>query len=452
MMNWIASVIPKRFVSSEVLEILIRGATIAFLIQIAGNVIGYAGQIMIARWLGVSGYGVFTYLITWAQVFTIGALVGLDLGLVRFIPEYFLRQDWQRLRGILRWSRYLVLVAGIILAAASILILYFARPIQSSTITIVVGSLLIPLAALAEIQTQIIRSTKRIGWAYAPTLLLQPLLLLIVAYGFLRILGVLTDVYSLLAMLLAFCLIVTLQSVIIQRIYSGITRNIVEIYEANGWLKVSFPLLLNSVFIVILLRVDTLAVGYLLGPEEVGIYGAAVKTATIIGITLFATNTIVAPLITSYYTRRDMGGLQNVISLATLVSFGSSLVIGLGVVLFSRPILSAFGVEFVRGRTPLLILIVGQMFNVGSGSVALLMLLTGHERQSMIVLGCCALITCLSCFIAIPIFGITGAAIASIFGLSLFNVWSYRLVVRNLGIKPSIFYAVKKLVGSRTEI
>ncbi len=396
--------------------------------------------------MGVSGYGVFTYLITWAQVFTVGALVGMDLGLVRFIPEYILRQDREHLSGILRWSRRLGLVTGITLAATSATILIFARPIQSSILTIVLGSLLIPLSALAGIQTEIVRSTRRIGWAYAPTILLQPLLLMAVAFGFLRILGALTDNFALLALLISLGLIVATQSGVIHQIFSELIRNVSAVKDVNGWLKVFFPLLMNSFFIILLLRVDTLAVGYVLGPEAVGIYSAAVKTASIVGLTLFATNTIIAPLITSYYTRRDMVGLQNVISLATLVSFGASLAIGLGVVLFNRPILSAFGGEFVRGRIPLLILIVGQLVNVGSGSVAFLMLLTGLERQSIVILGCCVLITGVSCLIAIPIFGIAGAALASIIGLSLFNILANRLVVKNLGIRPSIFFAMRKLL------
>jgi O-antigen/teichoic acid export membrane protein len=440
-----SSHVGNRLGSSDVIGILFRGASIAMFIQIAGNGIGYAGQILLARWLGVGNYGNFTYLITWAQVFTIGALVGMDLGIVRFVPEYIFHKDQQRLRGILRWSRLLVLMAGIPLAGASAWILYFVRPIPSSTITLLLGSLLIPLFALSGIQTEIIRSIKRIAWAYGPPILLQPFLLLGVAYAFVRVLGGLTDFLSLVALLISICFVVLLQGVVIRKAFSELTRNGPAIYEARGWLKVSFPLLFNSIFSILLLRVDTLAVGYYLGSEEVGIYGAAVKTATMIGITLLAANTIVAPLITSYFTRRDMAGLQDIVSLATLGSFGLSLVIGLGVMLLSGPILGAFGGEFVRARFPLLILIIGQLVNVGSGSVGLLMVLTGYERQSVFVLGCCALITSVFCIVVIPSFGIIGAAAVSMFGLSLWNVWAYRLVVKNIGIRPSIFFAMRKI-------
>lgn len=449
MKDRIISWVPKRFGPPEIFGVLFRGASIALLIQIAGNGIGYIGQILLARWLGANGYGIFSYLITWAQVFTIVALIGMDLGIVRFIPEYIARQDWQRLSGMLHWSRRLGLGAGILLAAASAFILFFLRPVSSSAITLLLGSLLIPLGVLAEVQTEILRSTKRIGWAYGPTVLIQPLLLLGLVYTLLRILGGLKDYFSILALVGSMCLVVMLQALKIQQIFSETIQNVSAIYEGHAWLKVFFPLLFNSIFIVILLRVDTLVVGYFKGAAEVGIYSAAVKTSAIVGLTLFAINSIVAPLIASYYARRDMAGLQNVVSLATLGSFSAAVIIGLGVILFNGTILGAFGAEFIRGRLPLFILLFGQFVNVGSGSIGLLMQLTGFERQSMWVLCCCSLMTGIACVVVVPLFGIVGAAIVSVAGLLLWNVWIYRLVVKNLGIHASIFFAIKNAVWIR---
>ncbi len=449
MRELVSHALPKRFHSLDVANVLIRGTSIALFIQIAGNGIGYIGQILLARWLGVNHYGVYTYLFTWVQVFTIGALLGVDLGVVRFVPEFLFREDYEHLSGILRWARSLVLTAGLILAVASALILTIFRPIQSSLLTILIGSFSIPLFALIVVQTEIIRSAKRIAWAYAPPILIQPLIILAVAYGFMTVLGELTDFYAIAALLIAQFLIVILPSFIIHRVFSALTKNVPAVFETKRWLGVSLPLLVYSIFAIIIPRIDTLAIGLFLGSEEVGIYSAAVKTATIIGITLAAANTIVGPMIASYYSRRDMAGLQDVVSLATLGSFGASLVIALGLVLFSGPLLGTFGEEFIRARIPLFLLIIGYLINVGAGSVGPLMILTGHERQSMFVLGWCALIIGVSCCIVIPWFGIIGAAAISMLGFFLWNAWIYRLVVKNLGIHPSIFFAVRRFFFSK---
>jgi O-antigen/teichoic acid export membrane protein len=259
--------------------------------------------------------------------------------------------------------------------------------------------------------------------------------------------GNVKEYYSLLAMLICLWIIIAIQGEVVQKVFIEFSGTATPKYEIKGWLKVSLPLLLNSIFSIIVLRVDILVVGYYLGSEEVGIYSAAVKTAAIVGMTLFAANTIVAPLISSYYAHRDMTGLQDVVSLATLGSFWPSLIIGLGVVLFSTPLLEVFGAEFVNARIPLILLIIGQLVNVGSGSVGLLLVYTGYERLSMYSVGVCALIISISCWIVVPAFGIIGAATVSMLGFSLWNIWAYRLVVKNLGIHPSIIFAMKKYVS-----
>ena len=438
-----------RLHSPDIVGILARGTIIAFLIQITGNGVGYAAQILLARWLGAGAYGTYSYLITWAQVFTMGALLGLDLSIVRFIPEYLLQHDRARLCGILRWSWVLVLAFGIVLAGISFLALLFLHPIHSEVITLILCSLLIPMLALSEIQTQVIRSTQRIGWAYAPPILLQPLLLLGLAYFVLQILGVLTDYTSLVAVMVSLGVIITLQGGVIQRLFAGQVKNTLPSYEIKKWLKVSIPLLFNSIFSIIVVRVDLLMVGYFLGSEQVGIYSAAVRTAAIVGISLFAANTIVAPLIASHYARRDMAGLQDVVSFSTMVSFWPSLIIGLAVILLSKPLLGVFGEQFIQARIPLIILIAGQLVNVGSGSVGFLMVLTGHEKQSMVVVGVCALIITTACSMVVPAFGIIGAAIVSMLGMALWNIWIYLLVVRNLGIHASIFFAIGKFIKAK---
>ena len=449
--NSLLSFLRRRVGSPDALKILVRGAGTVLLVQGIGNAIGYIGQILMARWLGVAEYGDYTFLVTWAQVLSIVAMMGLDFAIVRFIPEYSELHGWGHLRGILAWSRRLVLGVGAALAVLSATVLLAARPVHAETAAVLLGSLLILLFAFSEIQTQMIRCTRRMAWAYGPPIVLLPLLLVGFAYAFLRGRGELTDGRALAAMALALGLIIAVQFVVIHRSFASSIRDHPAAFDGRRWISVSLPLLFNSIFSVIVLRVDTLVVGFFLGSEEVGIYGAAVKTATMVGIAFLAANTIVGPMIAAHYARRDMAALQNFVSLATLGSFAASLVIGAAMALFHRPLLATFGPAFSQAALPLLILIAGQLVNVGAGSVGLLMVLTGHERQSMLVLGACALITSGLCFLLIPLFGIVGAAAASSLGLSIWNIWTHRLVVRQLRIRPSIFFAVETiLLGRKT--
>jgi O-antigen/teichoic acid export membrane protein len=451
MQKRLSSELARRFHSVEAVGVLARGSGAALFVQTAGIGIAYVGQILLARWLGVVDYGVYAYFYSWIQVFAAVALLGMDLGVVRFIPEYIIRQDWRHLRGILRWSRRLAFLAGCVLACVSAAVLFVFKPVHSSTGTLLTGSLIIPLFTMVALQTEIVRSVKRVFLSYGIPLLLLPLLILLVAFAFLYLLGNLTDSLAVAAMGISLCIVVPIQWIVIDRLFSGYTRGVPAAYTGTAWLKVSLPLLFNSLFAVLLLRIDTLAVGMILGPEEVGVYSAAVRTATIIGITLAAANIIVAPMIASYNAAQDAKGLQEVVSLATMGSFALSLLLGVGLTVFNGPLLRSFGPEFIQARFPLLILIAGQLVNVGSGSVGLLMILTGHEKQSMIVLGGCAVLVGALCLLVIPVFGIIGAAVVAMLGNSLWNLWMYRLVVKHLGIYPSIFYAVRRTFLPRIE-
>ena len=118
-------------------------------------------------------------------------------------------------------------------------------------------------------------------------------------------------------------------------------------------------------------------------------------------------------------------------------------------ILFGDRILGLFGAEFVAARWSMTVLILGQLVNVGSGSVGYLMGMTGHHRQSAFVLGCSAVLNIILNAILIPIFGIMGAAIATALTMALWNIWLHQLVVKYLGVKPSIVSAILSSRGGR---
>jgi O-antigen/teichoic acid export membrane protein len=435
-----------RWRSGGVFQTLIRGTGTALVIQIGGTGIGYLGQVLLARWIGAEQFGSYTFVVIWAQSFALLALLGFDVGVVRFIPEYIFRQDATHLRGILRWSRVLAVGMGVILAGGSILIGLVLTSVPTERTAFFIGSLLIPLAALSEIQTQIIRSKQKIALAYAPQYIVQPLIFLGSAALLLWSLKNLTGPSALLALGVSYLAGIIVQAWVVRREYIASLEQVRAGYEIKKWIIVSLPLLMTTLFSILLLRMDTLMVGFLLDIREVGIYGAAYKTAAIVSFALAATNAIVAPLIASYYARRDMEGLQETVQLAALGGFGLALFLGVMVIGTSGFLLGAFGEEFLQARSTLGILILGQLINVGAGPVMLLLTLTGHERETLHVQGWSAGVNVLLCLILIPLCGITGAAVTSVISISLWNFWLGYLVVKRLGIHPSILFALRRYV------
>jgi O-antigen/teichoic acid export membrane protein len=102
-------------------------------------------------------------------------------------------------------------------------------------------------------------------------------------------------------------------------------------------------------------------------------------------------------------------------------------------VCFPHWLMWLFGDEFVAGAPLLRILAIGQFINVATGSVGYLLMMTGHEkdmRNSLLVVAPCSIL--LSLWL-IPLYGATGAAVATALAIAGQNLLAVFWVRRRLG-------------------
>ena len=78
-----------------------RLAGTIFIIRVISAALAYLSQIMLARWMGGSDYGVYVYVWTW--VLLLGSMMdfGISASAQKIIPEYRTRGDHALLRGFL---------------------------------------------------------------------------------------------------------------------------------------------------------------------------------------------------------------------------------------------------------------------------------------------------------------------------------------------------------------
>ncbi|MFO7971597.1 MAG: polysaccharide biosynthesis C-terminal domain-containing protein, partial [Desulfobacterales bacterium] len=105
-----------------------------------------------------------------------------------------------------------------------------------------------------------------------------------------------------------------------------------------------------------------------------------------------------------------------------------------------RPLLGlVFGAVFVNSYLPLVILMAGQMVNSAAGSVAFLLNMTGHERDTAKGVACAAGINIVLNLILIPPLGINGAATATAVSMVVWNVLLWWMVRKRLRINSMAF-------------
>src|SRR6201993_5317300 len=78
-----------------------------FVIRVLSAGLAYLSQILLARWMGGSDYGIYVYVWTW--VLLLGSMMdfGISASAQKIIPEYRTSGDHARLRGFLSGSRWM---------------------------------------------------------------------------------------------------------------------------------------------------------------------------------------------------------------------------------------------------------------------------------------------------------------------------------------------------------
>jgi O-antigen/teichoic acid export membrane protein len=424
---------------SSLLMTLARGTGAALTVQLLSAATIYGTHILLARWVGIREYGVYDFAISLSLSLAFIGGLGLPSAALRFIPEYLDQQDWGHLRGLLRGGWLQTAIASVLTAGLSTIIAQILRTTFNLEISISIfwGIWLMPLVALMQFQQHTIRAFRQILLAYTPPLVGYPLLLTAIAFlwqGQRALTGTILVGLSLLSILL----ILIAQLCFFQRSLPAEVHHTPPRYTYHIWWQVALPLLFHDGSSIVLNQTDTIMLGTMLDSKAVGLYSAALKTASWVPFILSAVNAIAAPMFASLHARGDHQGLQRLVSAIARWMFYPALAIAVGLMLAAEPILRLFGPEFVAAKGSLIVLIVGQLVNVGSGSVGYLLMMTGYQVESALVMGVSALVNVVLNLIGIHYLGVLGAALATAFSMALWNIWLHAIVVRRLDVHPSI--------------
>src|SRR5271169_5281090 len=90
-----------------------RLAGIIFIIRVVSAALAYLSQILLARWMGGSDYGIYVYVWTW--VLLLGSMMdfGISASAQKIIPEYRTSGKQALLRGFLSGSRWITFAVSV---------------------------------------------------------------------------------------------------------------------------------------------------------------------------------------------------------------------------------------------------------------------------------------------------------------------------------------------------
>jgi O-antigen/teichoic acid export membrane protein len=191
-------------------------------------------------------------------------------------------------------------------------------------------------------------------------------------------------------------------------------RFTIEPRRAFGLVREAWPLGLTALLAVVYLKADSVLLGVLATPADVGIYGAAYKPVEYLFLAIGMIVNAMFPLLARSYGN-DVGRFEIVYQRGTDVLLAIALPIAVGVALLAGPIVGAmYDSEFTAAAGPLQILCVGLVFMLLGTWQGFAMLAARRQR---VVLACNAAALVLNLVLnlsLIPRFGYIGAAASAL--------------------------------------
>lgn len=389
---------------------------------LVGRVFQGSIQIVLARLLGPSSYGL--YGIGWALVRLANTIApfGLNNAVIHLATQYK-TMDHRFQSTVVKLSLALTLGIGGIIAVAMILaapaLAHDVYKNSSLLALFLIFALAVPLASGLKIVSAATRVSQSMKYSVYSEYLVQPasnLVLIICFYAIgWRLLG--AAAATVISFAIGFVLALSYQRKLFPAQQAGyappyaeITRGLLH-FSLVSWLAVT------SVNLVPL--VDRLLVGVFLPPAAVGIYQATAQASFLFGIIEGAFIAAIAPRFSFLHQAAQPDHLDHMYKVSTRwLAYGC---IPFLLVLCSAPqeVLAAlYGISYMSGSRPLTILSVTWFVAAVASPAGMLLLFTGRQKTYSFIAGGGLVICVVTTYVLIRRFGLVGAA----FGTGTANV------------------------------
>ena len=422
---------------------LARETSISLFLKISQAFFSFMTTVLLARILGAEGYGIYAYAFAFVSLLSMPAQAGLPTLVVRETTRGMAEERLGLVKGLWKWATKVVVFISLAFIAivGFVFLILKGNKLGLKEWTFLWALLLVPFMSLGNLRGAALRGLHKVVTGQLPEFFIRPALFL----TFLYIAGFFLHQKLDPPQAMALNVVASVVAFIIGAwlLYRNIPSSVYKaspIYEGKRWLESLIPLAFIAGMWVINNQTDIVMLGIFKPPAEVGIYRVAVQIALLASFGLQAVNMVVAPRFAYLYTKGKMKKLQYLVTRSAQAILAFNLLVTVFFVLFGKIFLNlVFGKDFILAYIPLLILLIGQLVNSASGSVGVLLNMTGHEKDTALGLTLAAGVNVLLNLILIPPLGSEGAAIATAVSMIIWNIILWWLAKKRLGINSMAF-------------
>jgi O-antigen/teichoic acid export membrane protein len=419
---------------------LLRGGVANIILKITSLGLGFVLSVALARLLGPSGFGTYSLVFSVLSLLALPAQFGLPTLIIKETASGKATGEWAQVKGLWSFADVAVLaLAGIMIGIATCVFLLLRSQLPEDYLgPLWAGLGLIPLIALVSLKGAALTGLGHVVLGRLPDAVLRPglFLLLVLFFARARLPETLTPRDAmLLHSAAAVAVLLAAGFLLSRRRPPDLARIVKPRYLKRQWISAAVPLGLFGGMHSLMSYTDTIILGALKPPEDVGVYRVALSVSALTSFGLAAVSMVVAPRFAHLHALGETAKLQRVATACTRLVLAVSAPVVILIVAFGERLLSVvYGEDYKAAFVPLAILSMGHLVNAGVGAVGYLLNMTGHQKDALVGMTGATLTNVALNVVLIPPYGITGAAVATGISMVVWNVASYCFVRRRLGI------------------
>ncbi|MEO7457839.1 MAG: oligosaccharide flippase family protein [Gemmatimonadaceae bacterium] len=398
---------------------LMHGAFWALGVNASGMLLGFLTQAILAKTLGVHGYGLYLTVLGWSNVAGLVCALEFANASVRYVSAYTAEGNWGALRGFLRRSHQIVGGTTVAVGVTGALVLLIVRSPdnEAKDLAFLVGCALFPLTSLVQLQAGCLLGWKRIRHSQGPFQIARPAIFAVGLLLVSRMMGANFEAaHAVMVQFVATGIALLATAWYLRQLTPVKAVSIEPVYHTREWIQTSLHFVAISMAqLVLSTQADVLFVSALLGTTQAGLYGGASQFATLVGFGSTAIMMIAQPMIADLYARgryTELGKLSRNVVMLTLVA---SLPVFIVVVLSGRWLLHFYRPEFTAAYPVLVVLAVSQLASaVVGGLLGYLFTMTSHQEIATKIIGGTAVLNLVLAPILTMRYGMIGTASATV--------------------------------------
>jgi len=421
---------------------LLSQSSLIFGARLFGAGLVFLSQALIARSWGATYLGDYLVLMATANIVAVGLPLGFQTIGTYFAAEYRAHGNGLGLRRFLRRAYGHIAISAIVVLAAAWPALQLFGLGDS-----VIAHHFWPLAliaignAMVFVSGGVLAGLKRPILGYFADSVARPfiiILTLVAAMGF-------GNPEAGFALMLWGIGVAFVGVVFVQFAFVVSSAKQVPVDDAKGetntrrWWRFAAPWVLIALATDFYFDIDLLLLASLLDRQDLAIFGVSTRIFALISFAVTAIYIVTLPEMFESEANADREGFNRKVGEANLVAAGLSALLFLMVLVGGPFALSLFGPEFVAGAGPLAVLCLALVVRSVMGPAA--MVLSIHDKPAAslpaVALGIVTLVV--ANFVLVPSFGLMGAALASLLGITLWSASLWLIALKLARIDVSIF-------------